>query len=143
MNKKDLMREFINGIEKNNLVTLFIKNLFDYENLNDYNYFFRMKEIDNNIIIDIYDNISENRFNRYVFSFDNNMYDIKKVKESGVFVTYIFVNNVEDSLDKLIKFAYIFNIEDSMMIKYASGFLDKKIVLILDKIIKEPKSIWL
>ena len=69
MNKKNMMREFINIINNRKLMTDFIKNIFDYDNFNDYNYLFRMIEEDNGIIIDIYDNVSDNRFNRYIFLF--------------------------------------------------------------------------
>ena len=87
------MREFIKEIENSKLVTLFIKNLFGYEELNDYNYLFRMNEEYNKIIIDIYDNISDNRFNRYIFSFDDGEYDIKVIEDNNVFVTYIFISS--------------------------------------------------
>ena len=56
MNKKDILYTFIKTIEKKQLLTKFIKNIFDYENFNDYNYLFRITENSNQVIIDIYDN---------------------------------------------------------------------------------------
>ena len=64
MNRKNIMRDFINTINDNRLMTLFIKTIFGYENFFDYNYLFRMIDNDKEIIIDIYDIVSDNRINR-------------------------------------------------------------------------------
>ena len=69
MNNKLYMFRFLSNIQKSNLLTDFIKNIFNYNELHDYNYIFRMSNADNKIIIDIYDNISDHRFNRYIFWF--------------------------------------------------------------------------
>ena len=61
------MIKFINEIINREMLTEFIKEIFNYENLFDYNYIFRMVDKDNFIIIDIYDNVSKNRFNKYIF----------------------------------------------------------------------------
>ena len=96
MNKKKVMCDFINEINNRKLMTLFIKNIFKYEEFYDYNYIFRMTSTDYEIIIDIYDNVSNNRFNRYIFSFIDLGYDIKIIEENNVFVNYISINNVID-----------------------------------------------
>ena len=62
-------------------MTSFIKNFFDYKYLNDYNYIFRMIDNEVELIIDIYDNVSENRFNRYVFNFDSHSKNKTLLKE--------------------------------------------------------------
>lgn len=138
MIKKNVMRDFINEIYNNNLMTKFIINIFDYENFNDYNYLFRMIDGDNEIIIDIYDNVSNNRFNRYIFSFDLNDYDIKVNEEGNVFVNYICVLNICDCDNKLLKLAHLFNIDDNKMIEYAGSFLNNVFVEILRDIMKKP-----
>ena len=138
MNNKQLMLSFIKAIKNKGLLTSFIASIFDYNNFHDYNYLFRMTTNANLIIIDIYDNISSNRFNRYIFSFDEaGEYDIKIVNENNVFVTRIYINRVEDSENKLIKLAYLFQIEQNKMLAYANTFLDKKYVNILNKIINK------
>lgn len=137
MNKKNMMRDFINKIYNMKLMTLFIKNIFDYENFYDYNYIFRMVDNDDEVIIDIYDNVTDNRFNRYVFSFVESGYDITINEEGNVFVNYISVIDAKDSDNKLLKLAYLFKIEDDLMIDYASTFLDKEIVDILNELIKK------
>ena len=138
MNKKRVMCDFINEINNKNLMTLFIKNIFEYEEFYDYNYLFRMISTDREIIIDIYDNVSDNRFNRYIFLFEDLGYDIKVIQEGNVFVSYISINDVIDSDNKLLKLAYLFKIDDNLMLEYASSFLDNIFVSILDEIIKRP-----
>lgn len=137
MSKKNMMRDFITEVYDSNLMTKFIINIFDYENFNDYNYLFRMIDGDNEIIMDIYDNVSNNRFNRYIFSFDKDNYDVKVIEEGNVFVNYISVLNIYNCDNKLLKLAYLFNIDDDIMIEYASSFLDNVFVEILKNIIKK------
>ena len=101
MNKKELLEIFIKTIQKNKLLTEFIQNIFDYKNLHDYNYIFRISTNREEVIIDIYDNISNHRFNRYVFSYNRGKYKTNVIEENNVFVTYIDVLNLTDSNNKL------------------------------------------
>ena len=137
MNKKDIMYKFIKAIEKEKLLTLFIKNIFDYQNFYDYNYLFRITSDTKKISIDIYDNISENRFNRYIFIFSSGPFKIKTDEKNNVFITHIYIENVVDSQNKLLKLAYLFKLKPHEMIPYAKKFLDNKIVTILNNIITE------
>ena len=123
MNKKVIMGRFIEKIEDRKLMTLFIKELFDYDNFNDYNYLFRMKDDNKRVIIDIYDNVSSNRFNRYIFSFTKGDYDFKLVEDKNVFVSYINILNLYDSDNKLLKLGYLFRIRKNKMIDYAIPYL--------------------
>ena len=136
MNKKSAMKCFVDKVYSSNLMTKFIINIFGYDNFNDYNYLFRMIDGDNEIIIDIYDNVSDNRFNRYIFSFMNNDFDFKVIEEGNVFVNYVSVLNVLDSDNKLLKLAYLFKIDDELMLDYAWSFLDDIFIDILSDIIK-------
>lgn len=136
MSKKNIMRDFVNEIYNRKLMTKFIKNIFGYKNFYDYNYLFRMIDNDCEIIIDIYDNVSDNRFNRYIFSFIENEYVFKVVEEKNVFVNYISVLLVEDCDDNLMKLAYLFQIPNMMMLDYASTFLDEVFVEILSDVLK-------
>lgn len=133
MNKKDIMKKFINMVINRKLFTRFINTVFEYDILRDYNYMFRIKDINNKIIIDIYDNVSVNRFNRYVFDFVSDYID---VCDYYVTIKYIDVMNSEDGSDNLSKFSYLFKIDDHMMIDYANSFLDIEFVNILKNIIK-------
>lgn len=135
MNKKVIMGRFIEKIEDRKLTTLFIKELFDYDNFNDYNYLFRMKDDNKRVIIDIYDNVSSNRFNRYIFSFTKGDYDFKLVEDNNVFVSYINILNLYDSDNKLLKLGYLFRIRKNKMIDYAKTFLTDEIVKCLEEVL--------
>ncbi|MGN1358183.1 MAG: hypothetical protein ACI4WU_02315 [Bacilli bacterium] len=135
MNKKAIMSRFIEKIEDRKLMTLFIKELFDYDNFNDYNYLFRMKDDNKRVIIDIYDNVSSNRFNRYIFSFTKGDYDFKVVEDKNVFVSYINILNLVDSDNKLLKLGYLFRIRKNKMIGYAKTFLTDEIVKCLEEVL--------
>lgn len=135
MNKKVIMGRFIEKIEDRKLTTLFIKELFDYDNFNDYNYLFRKKDDNKRVIIDIYDNVSSNRFNRYIFSFTKGDYDFKLVEDKNVFVSYINILNLYDSDNKLLKLGYLFRIRKNKMIDYAKTFLTDEIVKCLEEVL--------
>lgn len=136
MNNKLYMKKFITVIQKKNLLTKFIKNIFDYNDLHDYNYIFRMIVDNDSIILDIYDNISDNRFNRYIFDFKSELENIDIIQEGNVFVTKLSIKNMLDVDNKLCKLAYLFKLDNSKMIEYSKTFLDKEFILILKKIIK-------
>jgi hypothetical protein len=137
MTKKNMFKLFINKINDRKLLTKFIINIFDYEGLQDHNYIFRMIDGNNEVIIDIYDNVSDNRFNRYIFSFIDNDYVFKVLEEGNVFVNYISVLNMVDSNNKLEKLAYLFKLDEDEMLDYANTFLNKIFVDILEEIIKK------
>lgn len=137
MNKKDLLVRFINTIKRKRLLTEFIKYLFDYEFLSDYNYIFRIIDSDNKVIIDIYDNISNNRFNRYIFDYVRGRVNTETIKEGNVFVTYIDVLNIDsDNKNKLYMLAYLTTLDNDKIIEYAMTFLDNKFINVLKDIIK-------
>ena len=136
MSNRNKMRmiAFINYIEEHNIMTLFIKNLFDYRELYDYNYLFRLKVIGSNVIIDIYDNVSNNRFNRYIFNFNDEKDNYHSVNSDNVYVTYLNVFKTNDSENKLDKLAHLFSLKKREMYDYAKTFLDDIFIDILRKI---------
>lgn len=135
MDKKELLINFINKIQKKKLLTAFISELFNYDGFHDYNYLFRINSEDDLVIIDIYDNVSSNRFNRYIFVFKNGEYSFKTIEEGNVFVTKIYIDNIQDDSIKLHKFAFLFRLDYSEMHDYAKTFLSNKFVMILDSLI--------
>ena len=136
MSKKEILESLIKTIQAKELLTDFIKELFDYENFHDYNYLFRITSSNDEVIIDIYDNISNHRFNRYIFSYNKGKYHTKVIEENNVFVTYIDVLNLTDNDNKLYKLAYMTTLDSNKMIDYAKTFLDDRFVNILKEIIK-------
>lgn len=139
MNKKVLMKEFIETIDRRKLMTQFIKNMFNYQELYDYNYLFRIKEEGNMIVIDIYDNVSNNRFNRYIYCFSPGKYMIKIEERDNVFVNYINIMNIDkDNYENnIIKLGYLFKLKKNKMIEYAHKFLSDEVVDILSEILKK------
>ena len=136
MNKKEMMLRFLRKIKYRKLMTSFLINIFDYNGLHDYNYIYRIEDNNDDIIIDIYDNISANRFNRYIFSFSNLEKDYQVYEKDSVFVTIINVINSKDNQNKLLKLAYLFNIDKEKMLDYANTFLDMEFIKIIKEIIK-------
>lgn len=139
MNKRVLMKEFIETIDRKKLMTQFIKNMFNYQELYDYNYLFRIKEEGNMIVIDIYDNVSNNRFNRYIYCFSPGKYMIKIEEKDNVFVNYINIMNIDkDNYENnIIKLGYLFKLKKNKMIEYAHKFLSDEVVDILSEILKK------
>ena len=139
MKKRELMREFIKLLDSRNLLTLFIKNIFNYQEFNDYNYLFRMVEDGNKIIIDIYDNVSVHRFNRYIFNFGKKRYDGSMIfSNDNVYVTYIDINYLTNNASDIFRLGYLFKIKKGMMLDYAKDFFDDEILVVLEEILKKP-----
>ena len=137
MNKRDMLYKFIKTIKHRKLLTKFIINIFDYQDFHDYNYIFRMVTTDNQLIIDIYDNISNHRFNRYIFDYEINNRKTCVTEENNVFITYMNVLKLIDSDNKLYKLAYLTKLDKNQIINYASTFLNQEFVNILKNIIKK------
>ncbi|MBQ2873184.1 MAG: hypothetical protein IJE89_04230 [Bacilli bacterium] len=136
MDKKNMMRDFITIINDRGLMTKFIKNIFGYNNFFNHNYIFRFIDETDKLIIDIYDNITDARFNRYIFNFNKCKHFYKKDVVNKLNIHYISISTANDSNDNLIKLAYMFKIENNKMLDYAETFLDKDFILILRNIIK-------
>ncbi len=137
MDKKELMMAFLSRIRREKLWTKFLINIFDYQALNDYNYIYRFQDSGSDVIIDIYDNISANHFNRYVFSFSGLEKAYQVYEKDSVFVTVIDVlNSDNNSKNKLIKLAHLFSLNKNDMNDYAKTFLNSEFVKIVGEILK-------
>lgn len=139
MNRRRMMGLYLKKLERSKLLTRFIALLFDYKDFHDYNYIYRMVEENKRIIIDIYDNISSNRFNRYIISFKENDKGYNIQEMDNVFVTYINVFKIENADNMLLKFCYLFTLELDKMVEYAKEFLDLDMVLCLEEMLKNAK----
>lgn len=139
MNRRRMMGLYLKKLERSKLLTRFIALLFDYKDFHDYNYIYRMVEENKRIIIDIYDNISSNRFNRYIISFKENDQGYSIQEMDNVFVTYINVFKIDNTDSMLMKFCYIFTLEVDEMVEYARTFLDLEMVICLEEMLKNAK----
>ena len=136
MNKKNIMRDFIENIYTRGLTTKFIKNIFGYKNFFDHNYIFRVIDREKNLVFDIYDNVTESKFNRYIFNFDKCNYTYKKEFIDNLYIHYISILNSNNNNCNLIKLAYLLKINNDKTLEYAKTFLDNEFILILKDIIK-------
>lgn len=135
MTNQELMYKFISNINDNGLITKFLISIFNYENLNEYNYIFRISMEGYYIIVDLFDNVSENRFNRYFFDFSKGKNTFSDNDYLNICVTHIKVLNVKKNGNNLLKLAYLFKLKKCRMINYAQKFLDEEFVEILKQFI--------
>ena len=136
-----LLYKFISIIRDRELLTEFIKYIFEYQELHDYNYIFRIELSNKDVIIDIYDNVSEHRFNRYIFSYKKGEYSNGVIaNNNSVFVTYIDVLGLTDSSILMYKLGYMTTLSKKKLLVYAKTFLPDIYVEILKEIIKKPIS---
>ncbi len=133
MTNKDEMYCFLKRIFDRKLMTKFLINIFDYEGLEDFNYISRVSMKEDMVILDVYDNITDNRFNRYCFDFNAKAKSFFNNLKNDVFVTKIAVLNIKEKKDKLIKLAYLFNLSYEKRIKYAKTFLDDVFINLFSK----------
>lgn len=138
VNRCKIMKEFLELILKKGLLTDFLNDIFEYKNFKDYNYIYRLGSDKESIIIDVYDNASVNRFNRYIYSFvDNDEYDYMVEVHDNVYVHYYNVFRLGDKLDKRMMFGYLFTLPYEEMIEYARGFMNTKYLECLEIVLKK------
>ena len=97
-----------------------------------------MVNTDEEIIIDIYDNVSDNRFNRYVLNYNKGKIKTRVVADNNVYVNYIDVLNIQEGASKLYDFIYLTTLDKDRIIIYANTLLKPKFVNILKEIINKP-----
>lgn len=137
-NKKKIMKEFLELILKKNLLTKFLNDIFEYNSFKDYNYIYRLGSDEESIVIDIYDNVSINRFNRYIYSFmSNNDYDYVVEIHNNVYVHYYNVFRLGGKLDKRMMFGYLFTLSYDKMVEYAREFMDTEYLECLEMVLKK------
>lgn len=137
-----VMKEFLEVIYEKKLLTDFLNDIFEYKNFCDYNYIYRLGSDNESIIIDVYDNVSTNRFNRYIYCFSNNSKDNYVVREiDNVYVHYYDVFRIEKIGDKKKMFGHLFTISCNDMLEYARIFMDNKYVECLKIVLKNKSNL--
>lgn len=140
MTNSELMYNFILKIYNDGLTTKFLKQIFDYRNISEINYIFRVSLKEKIVVVDVFDNISRNRFNRYFFEFkrDKKYYIVDE--HNNVFTTRIKVFSLSKKhvLDSnLLKLAYLFKQCPSKIVEYAKTFLSDELVNVLISVIDD------
>ena len=137
-----IMKEFLKVIYKKNLLTDFLNDVFEYKDFGDYNYIYRLGNDDTSVIIDVYDNVSINRFNIYIYCFFNNSKDKYIVREiDNVYVHYYDVFKIGKIGDKKKMFGHLFTISYNDMLEYARRFMDNKYVECLNIVLKNKSNL--
>lgn len=140
MTNLELMYNFILKIYDDGLTTEFLKQIFNYQNISEINYIFRVSLKKKMVVIDVFDNISRNRFNRYFFEFKRGKRYYVVDEHSNVFTTKIKVLSLskKQTLESnLLKLAYLFKQRPSKIVGYSQTFLSDELVNVLINVIDD------
>ena len=118
MDRKEMFRQILINLMNEGLLNDFISITFNY-NLEDNDFIYaQYKIIDNNVILDIFDNNVKNRFNAYIFVEDSENNLIEKEVNKDASITYLYIDNCykkykeKKTLSNLLKLAASFRVKD-------------------------------
>lgn len=118
MDRKEIFRQILIKLMEEGLLNDFISITFNY-NLKENDFIFaQYKIIDNNIMLDIFDNNTKNRFNAYIFVEDSDNILIEKEVNKDTSITYLYLDNCykkykrNKKLSNLLKLAASFRVKD-------------------------------
>ena len=93
MDRKEIFRKILIRLMDEGYLNEFISTTFNY-NLEENDFIYaQYKIIDNNIILDIFDNNKKNRFNAYIFVEDSEDILIEKQVNLDASITYLYMDN--------------------------------------------------
>lgn len=147
MDRKEIFRQILITLMNEGHLNEFISVTFNY-NLEDNDFIYaQYKIIDNNVILDIFDNNVKNRFNAYIFVEDSEDILIEKEVNQDASITYLYIDNCykkykeKKRLSNLLKLASSFRVKDLEEFKdLIKGMYPKEIEkIIYNEIIKEKK----
>lgn len=114
MDRKEIFRQVLIKLMNKGYLNDFISIVFNY-NLEENDFIYaQYKIIDNNVILDIFDNNKKNRFNAYIFVEDSQNILIEKEVNIDTCITYLYIDNCykkykeKRTLSNLIKLAASF-----------------------------------
>ena len=128
MDKKEILRQSLIKLMNLGLLNEFTKIVFNYELKDNDNIYIQYKIANDNITINIFDNINENRFNGYVFLDENNDSYIKTRTTDSTSINFIYL--------KKCKQLYLEDNNQNNLILFSAWLKDENT---LDKIF--PKKI--
>lgn len=118
MDKKEVFRQILIKLMDDGLLNEFISITFNY-NLKDNDFIFaQYKIIDNNVMLDIFDNNIKNRFNAYIFVEDSENILIEKEVNKDACITYLYIDNCykkykqNKKISNLLKLAASFRVKN-------------------------------
>lgn len=117
MDRKEIFRQVLIKLMNEGYLNDFISIVFNY-NLEENDFIYaQYKIIDNNVILDIFDNNKKNRFNAYIFVEDSHNILIEKEVNNDACITYLYIDNCykkykeKKILSNLLKLAASFRVE--------------------------------
>lgn len=119
MDRKEIFRQVLIKLMNEGYLNDFISIVFNY-NLEENDFIYaQYKIIDNNVILDIFDNNKKNRFNAYIFVEDSQDILIEKEVNIDACITYLYIDNCykkykeKKTLSNLLKLASSFRVENT------------------------------
>ena len=119
MDRKEIFRQILIKLMNKGYLNDFISIVFNY-NLEENDFIYaQYKIIDNNVILDIFDNNKKNRFNAYIFVEDSQNILIEKEVNIDTCITYLYIDNCykkykeKRTLSNLIKLAASFRVKNT------------------------------
>ena len=147
MDKKEVFRQILIELMNKELLNRFVSIVFDY-NLKKQNFIYaQYKGVNNNIILNIFDNNIKNRFNAYVFveKEEDVMLETKADKDAKI--TYIYIDTCykeyknNKKLNNLTKLAASFKAKNEEELRnIIKNVFPKKIEKIIYTKIKETNQ---
>jgi len=118
MDRKEIFRQILIKLMNEGYLNDFISIVFNYK-LEDNDFIYaQYKIMDNNVILDIFDNNKKNRFNAYIFVEDSVNILIEKEVNIDACITYLYIDNCykkykeKKRLSNLLKLAASFRVEN-------------------------------
>lgn len=118
MDRKEIFRQVLIKLMNEGYLNDFISIVFNY-NLEENDFIYaQYKIIDNNVILDIFDNNKKNRFNAYIFVEDSKNILIEKEVNIDACITYLYIDNCykkykeKKTLSNLLKLAASFRVKN-------------------------------
>lgn len=92
MDRNDILKKILLELIDNNLLNEFINIIFNYKLKNDDIVYIQYKIVKEELILDIFDNSENRKFNVYVFKKGNRKNPIEIIKEQSTSINYINMN---------------------------------------------------
>ena len=124
MDRKEIFRQVLIKLMNEGYLNDFISIVFNY-NLEENDFIYaQYKIIDNNVILDIFDNNKKNRFNAYIFVEDSENILIEKEVNNDASITYLYLDNCYKKYKKTQRLSNILKLAVSFRVNSKEEFND-------------------
>lgn len=124
MDRKEIFRQILITLMNEGYLNDFISITFNYNLENNDFIYAQYKIIDNNVILDIFDNNVKNRFNAYIFVEDSENILIEKEVNQDASITYLYIDNCYKKYKEKKKLTNILKLAASFRVKDIKEFQD-------------------